>query len=145
MKNLGVVITDGVGYRNFILSNFINEAKQSFNNVIIFSCLPKSVYDNLDLNCTIIELEVFKETFYTWFFRKAKEVTHLQLHAKGNFGIIDNLNQTKSKAMNPRGIAIRFIHKWSKNQNSEKWILRYNRLQQKTFGSDQSLKNIFNF
>lgn len=140
MKNLGVVITDGVGYRNFILSNFINEAKQSFNNVIIFSCLPKSVYDNLDLNCTIIELEVFKETFYTWFFRKAKEVTHLQLHAKGNFGIIDNLNQTKSKAMNPRGIAIRFIHKWSKNQNSEKWILRYNRLQQKTFGSDQITK-----
>jgi CDP-glycerol glycerophosphotransferase (TagB/SpsB family) len=141
MKNLGVVITDGVGYRNFILSNFINEAKRQFDNVIIFSCLPKEVYEDLTLNCIIVELEVFEETFYTWFFRKAKEVTHLQLHAKDNFGIKDNLNQTKSKAINPRGIAIRFIHKWSKNKNSEKWILRYNLLQQKTFASNKITKN----
>lgn len=135
MKKLGVVITDGVGYRNFILSNFIIEAKQCFDEVIIFSCLPKTVYDNIDLDCTIVELEVFVETFYTWFFRKAKEVTHLQLHAEGNFGIVDNLNVTKSKENNPRGIATRFIHKWTKVIHSEKWILRFNQLQQKTFQS----------
>ena len=42
MKKLGVVITDGVGYRNFILSDFIAEAKQCFEEVIIYSCLPKT-------------------------------------------------------------------------------------------------------
>ena len=59
MKKLGVVITDGVGYRNFILSDFITEAKQCFEEVIIYSCLPKTVYDTLDLNCKIVELAVF--------------------------------------------------------------------------------------
>lgn len=140
MKNLGVVITDGVGYRNFILGDFISEAKTNFDEVIIFSCLPKEVYQNLDLNCTIIELEVFVETFYTWFFRKAKEVTHLQIHSKGNFGIQDNLNVTKSKENNPRGIATRFIHKWTKWIHSEKWILILNQLQQKTFQSNPITK-----
>lgn len=136
MKNLGVVITDGVGFRNFILSDFISESKANFDEVIIFSCLPKSVYETFNLDCKIIELSVFEESFYTWFFRKAKEATHLQLHAKGNFGITDNLNTTKSKAKNPRGYATRFIHKWSKFFHSEKLILKYNQLQQQTFHSN---------
>ncbi len=140
MKNLGVVITDGVGYRNFIMTNFIEEAKGNFDSITIFSCLPKSIYDGLNLKCTIVELDVFEETFFTWFFRKAKEVMHLQLHAKGNFGITDNLNSTKSTANNPRGISNRFIHKWSKSVNSEKWIQRYNRIQQKTFKSHEITK-----
>ena len=140
MKNLGVVITDGVGFRNFIMTDFIAEAKGNFDSVIIFSCLPKNVYDNLNLNCTIIELDVFEESFITWFFRKAKEATHLQLHAKGNFGITDNLNTTKSKANNPRGIATRFLHNWSKKLNSEKWVQHYNRLQQITFHSYEITK-----
>lgn len=137
MRKLGIVITDGVGYRNFILSDFIVEAKRKFDEVIIFSCLPKNVYDTLDLNCTIVELDVFKEHFITWFFRKAKEVSHLQLHAKGNFGIYDNLNASKTKAVNPRGLGTRFIHLWSRRVNSEKWIQRYNKLQQKTFHSHE--------
>lgn len=140
MKNLGVVITDGVGFRNFILSDFIQEAKTNFNEVIIFSCLPKTVYKDFDLNCKIIELEVFEESFYTWFFRKAKEVTHLQLHAKGNFGIADNLNITQSKARNPRGYATRFIHRYSRLFHSENWILRYNKWQQQTFQSNAITK-----
>jgi hypothetical protein len=133
MKKLGVVITDGVGFRNFILSNFIQEAKIAFSEVVVFSCLPKSVYDSCNLDCQIIELEVFQEKFPTWFFRKAKEVTHLQLHAKDNFGIQDNLRITKSTANNPQGIATRFLHRFSKKINSEKWILRYNKWQQITF------------
>jgi hypothetical protein len=132
-KVLGVVITDGVGYRNFILSDFIGEAKKEFDEVVIFSCLPKEVYSEFNLNCSIVELDVFEENFRTWFFRKAKEVTHLQLHAKGNFGIQDNLRATYSKTNNPRGVVTRFLHKWSKKVHSEKWILRYNRLQQQTF------------
>lgn len=140
MKNLGVVITDGVGFRNYILSDFIQEAKANFNEVIIFSCLPKTVYKDFDLNCKIIELEVFEESFSTWFFRKAKEVTHLQLHAKGNFGIADNLNITKSKARNPRGYATRFIHHYSKVFHSENGILQYNKWQQQTFKSNAITK-----
>ena len=135
-KTLGVVITDGVGFRNFILSDFITEAEKQFDKVYIFSCLPKEVYRDFHFNSEVIELDVFQEKFPTWFFRKAKEVTHLQLHARGNFGIKDNLNATYSKANNPRGIATRFLHKWSKRIHSEQWILRYNRWQQKTFKRD---------
>jgi hypothetical protein len=133
MKNLGLVITDGVGYRNYILSDFIKEASVGFEKIIIFSCLPKKVYDNLPHNFEIIEISVFEETFYTWFFKKAKEVTHLQLHAKDNFGIRDNLITTYSKSKSPRGVATRFLHKWSKFFKSEKLIQLYNYLQQKTF------------
>lgn len=136
MKNLGVVITDGVGFRNFILTDFINEAKKEFNEVVIFSCLPKSVYDKFDLNCKIIELEVFEETFYTWFFRKVKEVAHLQLYRKNNFGIQDNFNNNKTKSKSNRGYATRFIMKFTGIFHSERWILRYNSWQQISFKND---------
>lgn len=133
MNKLGIVITDGVGYRNFILSDFLTESTQTFDEVVLFSCLPKSVYTNLPNRCTVIELDVFQEKFPTWFFRKAKEVTHLQLHSNGNFGIQDNLKTTYSKSKTPRGFATRFLHKWSNIFHSEQWIQWYNWLQQKTF------------
>ncbi len=133
MKRIGVVITDGVGYRNFVLSDFILEAQKEFNRVIVFSCLPKQVYESLDLKCEIVELDVFEETFKIWFFRKAKELAHLQLHKKGNFGITDNLKANFSKAKNPRGIATRFLFHITHNLHSESWIQRFNKLQQSTF------------
>lgn len=135
MKSIGVVITDGVGFRNFILSDFISEAKKEFNNIVIFSCLPASAYETFNLECKIVELDVFTEKFSTWFFRKSKEVAHLQLHKKGNFGINDNLIANKSKAMNPRGLGTRFVFGFTKFFHSEKWIQQYNKLQQKTFAS----------
>jgi hypothetical protein len=133
MKNLGVVITDGVGFRNFILTDFIKEAKSNFDNVIIFSCLPKSVYDDLYLKCEIIELEVFNEKFKNWFFRKAKELAHLQLNKKNNFGIQDNFNSNKTNSKSNRGYATRFIMKFTSVFHSEKWILRYDYWQQNSF------------
>ncbi|MCG2611257.1 hypothetical protein LZZ90_07040 [Flavobacterium sp. SM15] len=136
MKKLGVVITDGVGYRNFILSDFIKESIGKFDEVVIFSCLPEHVYLELNFPCKIVELDVFEEPFKTWFFRKAKEVSHLQLHSADNFGISDNLKANYSRSKNPRGMATRFIFKWSKYINSENWILRYNLWQQKTFKSN---------
>ena len=39
MKKLAVVITDGVGFRNFILSDFLAEAEKTFDEVVILSCL----------------------------------------------------------------------------------------------------------
>ena len=43
-KKLGVVVSDGVGFRNFILSDFIAETKILFDEVIVFSCLPKESF-----------------------------------------------------------------------------------------------------
>lgn len=133
MKKIGIVITDGVGYRNFILSDFMVEAQKQFSRVVLLSCLPKEAYADLDLACEIIELDVFEESFTTWFFRKTKEVAHLQLHRKGNFGITDNFKANYSKTKTPRGYATRFIYQFTNWFHSEKWILRYNRWQQKTF------------
>ncbi len=140
MSKIGVVITDGVGFRNFILSDFIVEAKKNFEEVVLFSCLPKEVYQEFDFQCKIIELDVFEEKFPTWFFRKAKEVAHLQLHKKGNFGIQDNFNANKSKSLNPRGLATKLIFGWTNFLHSEKWIQRYNTLQQKTFANHSITK-----
>lgn len=50
--------------------------------------MPKETYFDLVLQCEIVELEVFFESFATYFFRKAKETPYLQLHRKGNFGIM---------------------------------------------------------
>ena len=133
MKKIGIVITDGVGYRNFILSDFMVEAQKQFSRVVLLSCLPKESYADLDLQCDIIELDVFEESFATWFFRKTKEVAHLQLHRKGNFGITDNFKAYYSKTKTPRGYATRFIYKFTNWFHSESWILRYNRWQQLTF------------
>lgn len=141
MKNLGVVITDGVGFRNFILTDFIQESKNKFDEVIIFSCLPKFVYDDFNLDCEIIELEVFKENFINWFFRKTKEVAHLQLHRKNNFGIQDGFKTNNSKAYTSRGFSTRFIVRFTSIFKSEKWILRYNSWQQKSFKNNEITKN----
>lgn len=141
MSKIGVVITDGVGFRNFILSDFIIEAKKAFHEIVIFSCLPKEVYEEFNFECKIIELEVFTEKFPTWFFRKTKEVAHLQLHKKENFGIQDNFQANKSKAINPRGLATRFIFGFTNLFHSEKWIQRYNVFQQKTFANNLITKD----
>lgn len=133
MKKLGVVITDGVGFRNFILSDFLAAAEKEFDEVVILSCLPADVYAEFVTNSKIIELDVFEENFKTWFFRKAKEVAHLKLHQKNNFGIQDSLKINNSKSKTARGYATRFIFKLTSVFQSEKWIQRFNFWQQKSF------------
>lgn len=139
-KRLGVVITDGVGFRNFILTDFIAEAKKRYKEVIILSCLPASVYENFSLNCEIVELEIFEENFFTWFFRKFKEVTHLQKNVENNFGIYDNLQLIRTRSMTARGIATRFMYTISKWFQSEKLIQTYNELQQLSFSNHRLTK-----
>lgn len=141
MKKLGIVITDGVGFRNFILSDFLAEAEKQFDEVVILSCLPALVFDGFLQKTKVIELAVFEEKFQTWFFRKTKEVAHLQLHKKNNFGITDNLNTNRSKTKTPRGYATRFIFKWTSLFYSEKWIQFYNKLQQQSFKNNQNVKD----
>lgn len=135
MKKLGVVITDGVGFRNFILSDFLTEAEKAFDEVVILSCLPAAVYLEFVTKSKIIELDIFEEKFPTWFFRKAKEIAHLQLHKNNNFGIQDSLRINNSKLKTSRGYATRFIFKLTSALYSEKWIRRFNFWQQKTFKS----------
>ncbi len=137
---LGIVITDGVGYRNFILSDFLIEAQQSFDEVVILSCLPAHVYGDLSNNTKVIELTVFQEKITTWFCRKTKELAHLQLHKKDNFGILDNLNSNWPKTNNARGILTKMAFQWTKLFNSETWIQCYNSLQQFTFRNDPVTK-----
>ena len=141
MKKIGIVITDGVGFRNFILSDFLNEAQNEFDEVVILSCLPANVYEGLSGNVKIIELDVFQEKFATWFFRKAKELAHLQLHKKSNFGIQDNLNANYTKSKNPRGYATRLLFQWTNIFHSENWIQLYNNCQKKTFKNNPITKD----
>jgi hypothetical protein len=141
MKKLGIVITDGVGFRNFILSDFLSEAEQQVDEVVILSCLPASVYEGFLHKTKVIELAVFEEKFQTWFFRKAKEVAHLQLHKKDNFGITDNLNANRSKTKTSRGYATRFIFKWTSLFHSESNIQTYNKLQQQTFKNNPIVRD----
>ncbi|OXB20785.1 hypothetical protein B0A80_17815 [Flavobacterium tructae] len=136
MKKLGIVITDGVGFRNFILSDFLVEAEKTFDEVVILSCLPSTVYSGFAVKSRIIELDVFEEKFKTWFFRKTKEVAHLKLHQKGNFGIQDSLRTNTSTSKSNRGYATRFIFKLTAVFNSEKWIQRFNLGQQLSFKND---------
>ena len=133
MKKLGIVITDGVGFRNYILSDFLIEAEKTFDEVVILSCLPAEIYADHIIKSRIIELPVFIEKFPTWFCRKAKEVAHLKLHKNNNFGIVDNYNANRTVAKNPRGVATRFIFKLTALFYSENCIQRYSKWQQFTF------------
>lgn len=136
MKTLGLVITDGVGFRNYILSDFLNAAEKEFDNIVILSCLPAAVYKG-HTTCRIIELEVFKEYYKTWFFRKTKEVAHLKLHAKGNFGIQHNLIVNNSKLKTARGYGTRLIYKLTNIFHSENNIQTYQKLQDFTFSNNK--------
>ncbi len=117
MKKIGIVITDGVGFRNFMLSNFMEEVSQQFDKVVIYSGLPKSAYQNkLPSNIAIKELEVFTESKLTWFFRKWKEVAHLQKFQMF-YGMKDNLvsgfpKNNSARSILAKGIYLftRFIH-----------------------------------
>src|SRR5690606_24507993 len=139
MKKLGLVITDGVGFRNFILSDFLQHAERDFDEVVILSCLPKNVYKPYT-NTRVIELDVFEETFKTWFFRKTKEIAHLKLHQKDNLGIQDNLKTNDSKLRTTRGYATRFIYKLTSFFHSEFHIQQLQKLQNSTFSNHKITK-----
>jgi len=138
-KTLGIVITDGVGFRNFVLSTFMTEAARSFRKVIIFSGLPSSAFPELDKAVfTIVELPVFTETKKNWFWRKLKEVAHLQNH-KSNPGIADNFEMNKAKSWSLHGLLVRLVYTVSSVFHSEKNILKYEKLQEQSFAGDATV------
>jgi CDP-glycerol glycerophosphotransferase (TagB/SpsB family) len=132
MKKLGIVITDGVGFRNFIMSNFINEAIKEFDAITIYSGLPISAYATISQsNINIRELDVFVEGKATWFFRKWKEVAHLQKH-QSFYGIKDNLVVCYPKNNSARALLVKFIYSVTHWIHSDASIMLAEKLQ---FGS----------
>ncbi len=136
-KTLGLVITDGVGFRNFVLSDFLSEAVQEFKKIVIYSGLPAEVYSKrLPKNVEIRELPIFIEPFKTWFWRKFKEVAHLQLH-QNFFGIKDNLKANKASSGTNRGRATRLIYKITHHFHSEKFTQFLERKQLNSLATHQ--------
>jgi hypothetical protein len=141
MSVLGLVITDGVGYRNYVLSNFIKESLTQYEKVVIFSGIPVEQYPRNFTNLEIIELPVFVEKRKTWFYRKLKELSHLFLHKSKAYGIRDTLHFSYPKNNSLRSLLIKFIFFVSKLFHSEKNINFYEKFQFLSFKNDEVFKS----
>lgn len=129
-KAIGVVITDGVGYRNFIMSDFINEVARGFNHVVIYSGIPRDSYDFslIPSNVRLVDLSVYKETNGVWFFRKIKETAHM-FRYRVFYGINDNLIRGYPKTNSRRGLLIKLAYKVASVFNTTKHILFFEKIQ----------------
>lgn len=129
MKKLGIVITDGVGFRNFIMSDFIAEATKQFDSVILYSGLPIHAYEAFSqTKLTIKELDVYVESKPVWFFRKWKEVAHLQKY-QSFYGMKDNLESGYPKNNSARGLLVKLIYGCTRLVHSDNSILLAEKLQ----------------
>jgi hypothetical protein len=136
MKKLGIVITDGVGFRNFVMSDFIIEAAQKVDKILIYSGLPKSAYDLLPSNVKVIELPIFKESKFTWIFRKWKELAHLQRN-QHFYGMKDNLETGYPTTNSARSIVLKGIYFISHFFHSHQSILFAEKLQFLSFSKNR--------
>jgi hypothetical protein len=144
MKKIGIVITDGVGFRNFVMSDFIIEATLQFEKIIIYSGLPKSCYSTFNnANIEIKELPVFIEGKGTWFFRKWKELAHLQQH-KGFYGMKDNLVSGYPKSNSIRSLLIKRLYFFTRYINSNGSILFAEKMQFLSFSNNKITKEYIN-
>lgn len=129
MKKLGIVITDGVGYRNFIMSNFMEEAVPQMDQIIIYSGLPASIY-SIDQwpNVTVHELDVYHEGPISFIFRKWKEIAHME-KSKHNFGMTDNNRTNYPKSNSLKNLIVKFFYIVSRVYSSNATILFAEKLQ----------------
>lgn len=140
MNRIGVVIVDGVGYRNFILSSFLQELKEDKTEVIIFSGLKKEVYDLEHFsNIKIIELHIYRENKASWVFRKGKELGHLQKF-KHIFSISRTLQSHRNSKKDLRSLMNRFLIFYTSFFHSEKWINRFYKMQVASFKNNEVAK-----
>jgi len=140
MKKLGIVITDGVGYRNFVMSDFITEAVKQFDKIIIYSGLPESCYRNFNNSkLEIKELAVFTEGKSTWAFRKWKEIAHLKKY-KSFYGMNDNLVSGYPKSNSVRSLFVKSIYSFTSVINSNSSILLAEKLQFSSFSKNKITK-----
>ncbi|ANW96301.1 hypothetical protein AXE80_08430 [Wenyingzhuangia fucanilytica] len=145
MSKVGIVIADGVGYRNFIMSEFIHEAIKEYDEVIIYSGLIRRIYSKEILEkVTFYELDIYRESVFSWFFRKLKEVAHMRKHISF-FGIKTSYNNGKvTKAKNKRQLLIKLAYCITNIFYSEKNIRFYERLQFKSFKNENTYKKYIN-
>lgn len=144
MKKIGVVITDGVGFRNFIMSDFIKEAIEKFDSITIYSGLPISAYASISQsNIVIKELEVYDEGKATWFFRKWKEVAHLQEH-QTFYGMKDNLVVGYPKKNTAGALLVKLIYYVTHFVHSDSSILFVEKLQFGSFSRNRITKSYSN-
>ena len=108
-KKIGIVITDGVGVCNFILSDFLKEVKKSFQEVTLYSGVPLSNYKEELEGINIENLNVFKESKIIYFFRKLKETAHLCKH-KENFGMRHNFRNNAPKGYSQLAMLNRLVY-----------------------------------
>ncbi|BAO55746.1 glycosyltransferase family protein [Nonlabens marinus] len=124
-STLGLVITDGVGYRNFLLSDFPKAVASSFEKVVLFSGLPASAFEQLDVTrFTIVELPIYRETKRQWFWRKLREIAHLRMFPN-NDGIRDNLSMNYRTGWRPNDILVKIIYAWTWINPSEKAVQQF--------------------
>jgi hypothetical protein len=143
-KNIGIVITDGVGFRNFILSEFPDAVSKSFDEAVIFSCLPISAYpEKVKHQFKIIELETYREGTYTGFIRKVKELAHLRNHRNGNFGIHDNYLSNINKRYTKKGILTRIAFGLAEYFHSEEQILWWTKKQMQSIRNHNITQSYF--
>jgi hypothetical protein len=137
VKKLGIVITDGVGFRNFVMSNFLKEASKEFDSITIYSGLPMSAFPSfLETKITVKELDVFVEGKATWFFRKWKEVAHLQKY-KSFYGMNDNLIASYPKSNSIRSLLVKIILFFTRFIHSDSSILMAEKIQFLTFSKSK--------
>ena len=140
MKKLGIVITDGVGFRNFIMSDFIMEATKQFDEVIIYSGLPISAYQSVShAKIKIKELPVFVERKGTWFFRKWKEVAHLHKH-QSFYGMKDNLDLGYPKNNSAHSLLVKIIYFFTRFIHSDTSIVLAEKMQFFSFSKNKTTK-----
>ena len=140
MNVLGVVITDGVGYRNYILSDFLEKVVKKYDKVVVFSGISIEQYPTHFSNLEVVELPVFVEGKITWFYRKVKELAHLYLHKDKAFGIRDTLSFSYPKGNSPRALLTKIAFFIAKLNHTEKHINKYEKFQFNSFIKDDIFK-----
>lgn len=141
MNRIGIVIADGVGYRNFIMSDFINQLDNSFDEIIIYSGLPIDVFKSIDSKkIKLRELSIYQESKKSWVYRKLKEVAHMKLHISF-YGIKCSYDNGNPKKVNSkRTLLTKMIYLLTNVFYSESNIVFFEKLQYKSF----SKSTIFN-
>ncbi|MFM2229287.1 MAG: hypothetical protein RL607_545 [Bacteroidota bacterium] len=137
MKKLGIVITDGVGYRNFVMSNFMQEAVAKFDEIVIYSGLPESIYEKEQWpQVTVRELAVYHEGHLSFIFRKWKEIAHME-KSNSNFGMSDNNRTNYPKTNSLKNLVVKFFYILSRIYSSNSIILFAEKLQFLAFSKNK--------
>ncbi len=77
-KTLGLVITDGVGVRNYVHGRFLSISCSYFEKVVLFTGVPSESLGFLfPENLEVVNMEVFSESRWSSFWRKTAEMAHL--------------------------------------------------------------------